>query len=84
MDGVHYGEEVYTVIAQMVANAFVLNFPYINKMKVARPPPLPKPTGAMSFPLAGAAVLLLSAIMLVTMDSFFGMYIYIRTISCIK
>lgn len=79
MDGIHYGEEVYAVIAQMVANAYSLHFPKLLKPKVTPKFGAPKPTGSMSFPIAGAAVLVVSAIMLFSFDSFFG-----KDISCIE
>jgi hypothetical protein len=71
VDGVHYGDDVYSVIAQMVGNAYTLHFPsyYAKTAKVNTP----KPTGSMSFPSYGAYILLLSAVMLFSMDSFLGL-----------
>ena len=74
VDGVHYSEEVYTVLAQMAANAYALHFPaFYSKQTVVKQQP-PKPTGSMSFPVYGAYVLALSAIMLFSLDAFLGMY----------
>lgn len=73
IDGIHYGEEVYTVIAQMIANAYVLHFPLPAAIK--RPVAkigTPKRTGSMSVPANGAIALLMAIIMIFTMDSFFG------------
>jgi hypothetical protein len=71
IDGVHYNQDVYSVIAQMTLNAYSLHFPafYSSQKKAAAPP---KKTGSMSFPSYGAFVLLLSAIMIFSMDSFLG------------
>jgi hypothetical protein len=73
-DGVHYSPEVYTVLAQMTANSYALRFPtfYVPTPFGAVKKQTPKVTGAMSYPSYGGYVLLISAIMLVTMDSFFG------------
>lgn len=73
-DGIHYSEEVYEVIAQMLVNNYYLHFPkyYAAAGKKVVKPYVPKTTGAMSFPDYGAGMLLLAAIMLFTMDSFFG------------
>jgi hypothetical protein len=74
VDGVHYNHVVYAVLAQMAANSFTLRFPqyYVPVPFGTVKPGTPKPTGSMSYPLYGAYVLLISVIMLVTMDSFFG------------
>lgn len=78
-DGVHYSEEVYKVIAQMCANAYAMHFPSFYASKLSVPKATPKPTGSMSFPFAGALVLALSAVMLITMDGFLGLgYISLR------
>jgi hypothetical protein len=71
IDGVHYNQDVYSVIAQMTLNAYSMHFPtfYSSKKKTSSPP---KKTGSMSFPSYGAFVLLLSAIMIFSMDSFLG------------
>ena len=79
VDGIHYNEDVYKVIAQMTANAYMVHFPVLftpsaaaataTKKKVLGP----KPTGSMSFPSYGALVLALAAIMLFSMDSFLGL-----------
>jgi hypothetical protein len=73
VDGVHYSEEVYKVMAQMVTNAYMLHFPnnYAKSTGTVTKKE-PKKTGAMSFPSYGAVMLLLSAIMIFTMDSWFG------------
>ena len=73
VDGVHYSEEVYKVMAQMVTNAYMLHFPnnYAKSTSIVTKKE-PKKTGAMSFPSYGAIMLLLSAIMIFTMDSWFG------------
>lgn len=77
-DGVHYAEEVYSVIAQMLANAYTLHFPsfYVGKgaahATATAKPYKPKPTGAMSNPSYGAGMLVLIVIMLFTMDSWLG------------
>lgn len=77
-DGVHYAEEVYSVIAQMLANAYTLHFPsfYVGKAghatTASTKPYTPKPTGAMSNPYYGAGMLVLIVIMLFTMDSWLG------------
>lgn len=72
-DGVHYGEEVYAVMSQMIANAYALNFPnYFSNSRAVKQVP-PKVTGSMSFPSYGAFVLLITFIMLFTMDGFLGM-----------
>jgi hypothetical protein len=74
IDGLHYTGEVYQVMAQMVANAFSLRNPKLYQ-KTTYPTVAqqePKTTGSMSFPLYGLFVLIISAIMLFTMDSFLG------------
>lgn len=81
VDGVHYNRDVYQVIAQMIANAYVLHVPtlYNNSTPKKKPTYGPKKTGSMSFPKYGAIVLALAAIMLFSMDSFLGkgfMYFY--------
>ena len=66
-DGVHYQAGVYHVLSQLIANGMKVVLP---------PPPSPpvksKPTGSMSFPLSGFAMVVMAAVMLFTMDSFFG------------
>lgn len=72
MDGVHYAEEIYSVIGQMVLNAYTLHFPqYFSQSKAAKPY-VPKVTGAMSNPYLGAGMIGLIIIMLFLMDSFLG------------
>lgn len=72
VDGVHYSEDIYRVIAQMCANAYTLHFPQLYRKGLARKVGKPKATGSMSYPFYGAVVLAAAAIMLYTMDSFFG------------
>lgn len=76
-DGVHYGEEVYQVVAHMLANAYSLHFPAVYAKGgaasgAAKKPYVPKKTGSMSSPVYGAAMLALSFAMLFLMDSFLG------------
>ena len=74
IDGIHYNQDVYSVIAQMAVNVYALRTPSLlslssnNKKKKIEP----KITGSMSFPSYGAFVLILSGIMLFSMDSFLG------------
>jgi len=73
VDGVHYSDEVYSVIAQMVVNGFALHFPRLFSVaNIGIKQSVPKPTGSMSFPISGVVVLMTALVMLVTMDSFFG------------
>jgi len=75
-DGVHYQQGTYHVLAQIIANG----------VKVISPPPLsttvkppPKPTGPMSFPMDGFLTVIAALVMLVTMDSFYGIgYLSLR------
>lgn len=71
VDGVHYTDEVYGVIAELVYNGYFLKYPpqYAGPAKKV---PKPKPTGSMSFPGYGLFVLCISFVMLFLMDSFFG------------
>ena len=72
-DGIHYGREVYKVIAQMAVNSYILRVPALYSQATAKKKPTPpKKTGGMSFPKYGAMVLTLAAIMLFSMDSFLG------------
>lgn len=72
-DGIHYGREVYKVIAQMAVNSYILRVPALyNQGAGKKKPTPPKKTGGMSFPTYGAMVLTLAAIMLFSMDSFLG------------
>eukprot|EP01034_Spumella_vulgaris_P022296 gene22296-28412_t len=74
-DGIHYGEEVYQVVAHQLVNAYALHFPahYSSKAALAtKKPYVPKVTGSMSNPLYGALMLLLACAMLVLMDAFLG------------
>ena len=72
-DGVHYGEEVYRVIAQMLTRGYGMKKPNVlaaaPKKKSAKGP---QHTGSMSFPLLGLGVLGASTVMLISMDSFLG------------
>jgi hypothetical protein len=88
LDGVHYSEVVYDVIAQMVANGYALHSPEhystlltpttssssssASSAKKPKAPYVPKTTGSMSFPSYGACVLFLSFLMIFLMDSFLG------------
>ena len=84
LDGVHYSEVVYDVIAQMVANGYALHSPVhfstllasttssSSSAKKPKAPYVPKTTGSMSFPSYGACVLFLSFLMIFLMDSFLG------------
>jgi hypothetical protein len=73
VDGIHYSEDIYKVIAQMCANAYNLHFPQLYVRQAAAPKVgKAKPTGSMSFPSYGFVVLVAAAVMLYTMDSFFG------------
>jgi hypothetical protein len=72
VDGVHYSEEVYKVMAQMVSNAYMLHFSNNYAKTSTATKKEPKVTGAMSFPSYGAAMLVLSFIMIFTMDSWLG------------
>ena len=72
VDGIHYSEDVYKVIAQMCANAYTLHFPLLYRKGAVKKTGKPKVTGSMSYPSYGAVVLVAAAIMLYTMDSFFG------------
>lgn len=76
IDGLHYNDQVYTVIAHMFGNAYAMHFP---DYKLATPaatgpqkPYVPKSTGGMSSPEHGSYVLILTVIMLFLMDSWLG------------
>jgi hypothetical protein len=70
VDGIHYTDDVYQVLAHMVSNGYTAHFPALASP--AQKTYTPKPTGSMSFPALGAVILALGAIMLFTMDSFLG------------
>ncbi len=70
-DGVHYADEVYAVIAQMISNVYSLQNPRNYSPKPPKPYQ-PKTTGPMSNPYLGAGILGLIVILLFTMDSFLG------------
>lgn len=78
VDGIHYTEDVYEVMGQMVANAFILHHPeLVHKTaslasSAVKKPYTPRPTGSMSLPDYGAAMLVLTVIMLFLMDSYLG------------
>lgn len=72
IDGIHYSEQVYEVLAQMVVNAFSLKNPTKLSKSSSTKSYKPKKTGPMSSPFYGMVVLVISAIMLFTMDNFFG------------
>lgn len=69
-DGVHYGEEVYKVISQMILNSYSLTYP--SRYSKVTKKYIPKATGAMSSPYLGAVLLTLAAVMVLSMDSFLG------------
>ena len=82
MDGVHYTNEIYQLIIQMIANAYTMRNP--NNYKKASKSPVnntPQATGSMSFPIYGLYVLLLITTMLFTMDSWLGVG-YISLLIC--
>ena len=75
MDGIHFVDSVYQVIAQMIANAYGLRYP--KRLTTGPSPPVSKPykpkeTGSMSSPWYGLLVLGISCIMLWGMDSLLG------------
>jgi hypothetical protein len=73
VDGVHFSEDIYQVIGQMLFNNYYLHFPKLfTKASAVKKPYVPRVTGAMSFPGLGAGMLVLAMVMLFTMDSFFG------------
>lgn len=72
VDGVHYSDDVYEVVAHMVSNGYTAHFPALSATSPSKKPYVPRTTGSMSFPLLGAMVVGLAAIMLFTMDSFLG------------
>lgn len=73
VDGIHYSEDVYEVLAHMVSNGYTAHFASQPSSSGAHKKPYaPRPTGSMSFPTLGALALGLAAIMLFTMDSFLG------------
>lgn len=72
VDGIHYSDDVYEVIAHMVSNGYTLHYPALTAKSTAKKPYVPKATGSMSFPYLGALALGLATIMLFTMDSFLG------------
>ncbi len=76
MDGVHYSDEVYKVVVQMISNAYSMRFPsYYNAAKSSGKiikDQTPKPTGSMSFPIYGLWTIILATIMLFSMDNFLG------------
>eukprot|EP01038_Epipyxis_sp_PR26KG_P007906 gene7906-10731_t len=78
VDGIHYSQDVYHVIAQMISNAYSIISPVrvkrdYNLQATSKKKYTPKSTGSMSSPYHGAIVLLVATIMLFTMDSFFGL-----------
>jgi len=75
MDGIHFVDSVYQVIAQMIANAYGLRYParlVMGPPPKAQKPYKPKETGSMSSPLYGLMVLVFSCVMLWGMDSLLG------------
>ena len=82
MDGIHYVDEVYKVVTQMLANAYAFKYPAALTEKTlpaltassGNPPGyVPKASGSMSFPTYGLFVLALSAVMMFGMDNFLGL-----------
>jgi hypothetical protein len=81
-DGVHYGDAEYGVISQMVANAYALHNPtqsnnhnhHHHRLLASAPKAryTPRKTGSMSMPDYGAAVLLVSFIMILFLDNWLG------------
>jgi hypothetical protein len=85
MDGIHFVDSVYQVVAQMVANAYGLRYP--DRMTSPLPasavgagassktpkPYVPKQSGSMSSPVLGLGVLAVSAIMLYGLDNLLGL-----------
>ena len=69
IDGIHYSNRVSQVLAQMVANAYLLKNPGAGKAKGSKGP---MATGSMGSPFNGLLVLIFSAIMVFFMDSFLG------------
>eukprot|EP01041_Mallomonas_annulata_P011513 gene11513-24078_t len=72
VDGIHYSEDIYAVIAQMIANGYALHYPSLYGKTAAKKPVGAKVTGSMSFPTYGAILLALSFVMLFAMDAFLG------------
>jgi len=75
MDGIHFVDSVYQVIAQMIVNAYGLRYParlVSGTPPKAQKPYKPKETGSMSSPLYGLMVLGFSCVMLWGMDSLLG------------
>lgn len=68
VDGVHYGKDVYRVLAQMLGNLWIVRNPVVTHV----PTPVPKEIGVMSSPVYGAMLLVLAAVMLFGMDSLLG------------
>jgi hypothetical protein len=73
VDGLHFSNEVYEVVAQMVVNGYIVHFPTPTSIKGKGGKYIPKTTGSMSFPGYGAFALALSFVMIFFMDSFLGM-----------
>lgn len=68
IDGVHYSSDIYSAISQIITNVYRMKFP----ARVVSSSSKGKPTGSMSDPWLGGLTLLAAAVMLFTMDSFFG------------
>jgi hypothetical protein len=88
-DGVHYTSSVYQVLSQLVSNGYYLKFPTllrqasVDSQLLVQPnvkAPVkakgPKKTGAMGNLFDGMLVLIFSAIMMFTFDSFFGVGVF--------
>lgn len=80
VDGVHYSEKVYTVIAHMLANAYMVHYPVVYHSTpptaLSTKPYVPRRTGSMSNPTYGAYMLLLTFIMIFFMDSWLGIGVF--------
>jgi hypothetical protein len=56
----------------MIANAYAMNFPAFYTTSSSVKKAAPKPTGVMSKPIHGAVLLVVSLVMLVSLDGFLG------------
>lgn len=72
IDGIHYSDDVYEVIAHMVSNGYTAHYPALTAKSSVKKPYVPKATGSMSFPNLGAFALGLAIVMLFSMDSWLG------------
>jgi hypothetical protein len=88
-DGVHYGRDIYFVLAQMVANSCRCIFSQIsnsNPSKIASNADteyVPKEPNGMGFPWLGLGVVSMALILLLSMDNFMGLgWIGLTAFSC--